>query len=734
MSANEVTENRVDGTAKVPGSSMIISEANAAGSLSRNEGRSPRPDEGISYENYTLPITSNEYIKFESDGRAVIRELAVEDEIQAPEEQAHSVHSNRLLSQQSSSKVSEKEEESNHQISTIQLHTFINSTSQRINNFRLKHQCQPLFQDIGLTIMANEYSLLEEDLNLNINRFNQIIKKNNFIGKVFKSFVSYDFFDDEAINMESIEFAIGQSLSIFMEIKEELDILLEQDINSIGIGISIVKQRVSICLCFSQVSIKLSKVNINAIGKLEFEGNVLLENFGVYLMRISSLEDEESFIITPQNITFDIERGTFMACVEFSCNLDAIEKIVEVFVKNDPSNIKYGMPSNIKYIPKNYEACYSFPLIKYPFTKLGDRKFSKMLNLIPNISHNLKNFAAKITHEKETDAKNGDSPEKDNEQDSKEISSMSEQEENSGNDRDTSQQEDMHSPKFNRAPNSKFKMNIPHSIAEYDLGKQFDNSETPRQGEDGLKRELEDALNEARKELQKQISKNKNLQTKVWYKLKTNKTRDAKSAFINNEYNTNEIKYANSIALNTEIRNELKQIKEKYNQASRHIVGKFDEKRSRFVEIKDSFLNLKQEVCKNAIYETTMKKIPPRILDEVEAKEVEVNDFCNDLRLEMISMRMDLEKNLKLLANKEELADGLHLIDFEKLKIENQSLSEKIEERNDEIFKLTSKNNVNVHILAHVKEKLKWEQNKIQDLVGEFNQIGSLIRRRLQGL
>jgi len=31
----------------------------------------------------------------------------------------------------------------------------------------------------------------------------------------------------------------------------------------------------------------------------------------------------------------------------------------------------------------------------------------------------------------------------------------------------------------------------------------------------------------------------------------------------------------------------------------------------------------------------------------------------------------------------EELADGLHLIDFEQLKIENQTYNEKIEERNE---------------------------------------------------
>lgn len=40
---------------------------------------------------------------------------------------------------------------------------------------------------------------------------------------------------------------------------------------------------------------------------------------------------------------------------------------------------------------------------------------------------------------------------------------------------------------------------------------------------------------------------------------------------------------------------------------------------------------------------------------------------------------------------KEQLVEGLHLIDFEQLKIENQSLTEKIEERNEELLKLRRK-------------------------------------------
>ena len=50
-----------------------------------------------------------------------------------------------------------------------------------------------------------------------------------------------------------------------------------------------------------------------------------------------------------------------------------------------------------------------------------------------------------------------------------------------------------------------------------------------------------------------------------------------------------------------------------------------------------------------------------------------------------------LRKREAQLKAKEELAEGLHLIDFEQLKIENQTYNEKIEERNEELLKLRKK-------------------------------------------
>merc|ERR1711974_83297 len=67
---------------------------------------------------------------------------------------------------------------------------------------------------------------------------------------------------------------------------------------------------------------------------------------------------------------------------------------------------------------------------------------------------------------------------------------------------------------------------------------------------------------------------------------------------------------------------------------------------------------------------------------------------------------------------KDKLSDGLHLIDFEQLKIENQTLNEKIEERNDELYKLKKKITNTVQILTHIKEKLQFI-NKINQSLNQ---------------
>ncbi|XP_066429418.1 cilia- and flagella-associated protein 184 [Eleutherodactylus coqui] len=84
------------------------------------------------------------------------------------------------------------------------------------------------------------------------------------------------------------------------------------------------------------------------------------------------------------------------------------------------------------------------------------------------------------------------------------------------------------------------------------------------------------------------------------------------------------------------------------------------------------------------------------------------------VRLENIKLKNQIRRYECTLRSKEELAEGLHLIDFEQLKIENQTYNEKIEERNEELLKLRKKITNTVQVLTHVKEKLQFVQAENQ--------------------
>lgn len=116
---------------------------------------------------------------------------------------------------------------------------------------------------------------------------------------------------------------------------------------------------------------------------------------------------------------------------------------------------------------------------------------------------------------------------------------------------------------------------------------------------------------------------------------------------------------------------------------------------------------MKRSVAENSVFSRTGKKIKPEILNEWEQRETAKDSDVHHYRFQNIALRNRLANKEKVLKKKEQLADGLHLIDFEQLKIENQTLNEKIEERNEELHKLQKKITIAVITLSHTEEKLK---------------------------
>lgn len=128
------------------------------------------------------------------------------------------------------------------------------------------------------------------------------------------------------------------------------------------------------------------------------------------------------------------------------------------------------------------------------------------------------------------------------------------------------------------------------------------------------------------------------------------------------------------------------------------------------------FANFKKEIATEAENSRSGRKIPEAQLGMIEKDEREKDEELKAVRLKNIVLKHELARLESWLQSKEVLGEGLHLIDFEQLKIENQTLNEKIEERNEELLKLRKKNTQTVQVLTHIKEKLQFVQadNQLQ--------------------
>lgn len=160
-----------------------------------------------------------------------------------------------------------------------------------------------------------------------------------------------------------------------------------------------------------------------------------------------------------------------------------------------------------------------------------------------------------------------------------------------------------------------------------------------------------------------------------------------------------------------------------YDRIALELQARLDEKEAKVTEIQDSFLEFKREIAKNAESMRTGKPIPKRITSQFEALEVKKDQEVEKVRLKNINLRTHLKKLEQQLHAKEQLAEGLHLIDFEQLKIENQTLNEKIEERNEELHKLRKKTTSTVQVLTHIKEKLQFILAENQHLKRESAEL-----------
>jgi len=85
-----------------------------------------------------------------------------------------------------------------------------------------------------------------------------------------------------------------------------------------------------------------------------------------------------------------------------------------------------------------------------------------------------------------------------------------------------------------------------------------------------------------------------------------------------------------------------------------------------------------REILEKAQNSRTGHHLQPSQIQQIEGMEAKYEEELEKVRLRNISLRTTHKKLERTLRAREQLAEGLHMIDFEQLTIENQTLNEKV--------------------------------------------------------
>lgn len=154
------------------------------------------------------------------------------------------------------------------------------------------------------------------------------------------------------------------------------------------------------------------------------------------------------------------------------------------------------------------------------------------------------------------------------------------------------------------------------------------------------------------------------------------------------------------------IHSELQSAERNFQTNEEQMVQQRDEMLAQVQRAVQEFMEYRKEKSRGAVYSRTGRKLSSQEVDNYQTVESAKEQEVIQARVENFKLLNKIQKLEALLKEKDQLAEGLHMIDFEQLKINNVDLNEKIEERNEDIIKLKQKVTSTVQVLTHIKEKL----------------------------
>ena len=588
-----------------------------------------------------------------------------------------------------------------------------------INKMRAECHINPY----NIDLIANNLAMLYADYLLNNKEneeeLNNMAKALNFRGE-FKvssldSFIDSDGGKPDTTAMAKyMEYAddFYDVQATLIEFEEHCENILSENFNKVGIGMALNDMKVVVVNIFCKREVTVDSCSINLEnGNILIKGELNNEQYGAYALRIISPRAPNKTLvqITPQHITPANIANKIRPFTAIFNNLgrlleDPEPKNIEIYIRVKPDMIPYNKIFSDKIRFEDLTLGAVVPLMNFPSDRekkeerrqdAKDEKAAKE-NLTALAEYERKKDEEKKRRMKIDGYAYGNGP----------NGPMDEIQEENDEDVDSSKDESSVN-KSSKHYDSKANKSQNEVSEDYNMsGEKSENYE----------RELQDleSANEKLKEDNETIQKKIN----IIYEFRKKEGREERNFY--KESNINESTYADSLTSTAGLYNDLNSHKTKLDQDLKRYQQSIEEQEKRKQDVYEILMKYKEELLDNA---ETRKgtKIPRAEIEYWLSREKQLEDEIRDLRIQSFTKSLEMNRLKKELKKMEDYFEGLHIIDFEQLKIENNTLTEKIEDRNEEIHKLKNKINYTVQILAHLQEKSKFvsSENEIKKTENE---------------
>ena len=483
--------------------------------------------------------------------------------------------------------------------------------------------------------------------------------------------------------------------------------LLLGDFNHVGIGLGVQGKRLVLVLAFAKKTPSISSINQSG-DYLVVTGKMLRNDVGVYAARIVDAGSmKEKVLVGPHRISFDVSTSNFTITIPFPEGIEhgpegKGKNFLEIYVRSNPETIPYGEEPDPKINIKHIELVDRLRIEIFPDPRqvFEEAKHEERKQLLLQRQQEFEEEKKKNEELNMQERQKTREMQRREQESSVRPSEEAPQSSSSAKRRDElkSSSSNQYSPQDNKPPSSEDQRD------SQDISDNSSYRSKDEASQQQLKEELLTAVSEAMEEQAELRAKNAELERRVI----AIRTKMGSIPEKSTEDSMNLHKYLNTLANVNQVQFKMQELQETYNNWAKVYEENIVEKQQRCKEIQDYFREFKREVAKGAEFARTGKPIPKKTIEEWEVAEEQRDKTLQEVRIQNITFKNRLKKLEEQSKDKEKLAEGLHLIDYEQLKIENQTLNEKIEERNEELNKLRKKIETTVQILTHTKEKLKF--------------------------